>query len=690
VSAQRDPELDELFLSEPDLRELAELLRSTPHPAAHVEPSPQFRVALRRRLMREAWEQASRPRVPWHHRLLAPRPLAALGAAVGVMLISVTILTLVTAPKGPHTTVTVVSPQNESDAVSEVTPIQLEFNQPMDTHSVQDAVNIQPATQVRYSWQDNNTRLTITPVHSLAPNTQYQVTVGQEAMTTSHQNLTKPARVSFVTVSPTPTPSPHPSTQPTSTPLGSLVNVHPLAPVGAPANVRWAPDGSHLFVVGPSGQLQSWPLQGAATPIAPEGVTVLAVDSNGVPAYVHDGQITYGPLAVSGVAPIALGFRASSLVFATASDVQTSDQQRLATLSEAATAAAFSPAGDRLAYRGASGLHVVDLGTHRDTLIGPAAALGDWLPDGRHYAYATDTGVWVTDGVSTTRLVDDAGVTGLTWSHGNQVLLSTATGLQLMNGDGSQLRTLESGSYAQPLWAPGGSGVLAFRSGGQVWTAKLPSSLITVTPVTPGLTQDDLVSAFMAARKAQFPDPESFLDEAGKDAFSRVTLVYSEPSLSLARSYVLLSQPGRVVVRLVLSKGSGQQALDETLLVQPDSGGHPWIHGVTETPRTSFGGGPEVLRVAVTGRQVQVFFDSDLVPGTVQSGVTLKQGGTSVITLPPTYDSTQRLVTLTVPVGLSPGTTYDLVLNSSLQDVGQRFAIPYDLQVVGPQPPSSP
>ena len=37
------------------------------------------------------------------------------------------------------------------------------------------------------------------------------------------------------------------------------------------------------------------------------------------------------------------------------------------------------------------------------------------------------------------------------------------------------------------------------------------------------------------------------LDATGRDAFSRLSLVYSDPSL--ARYYVLLSQPGRVVVR---------------------------------------------------------------------------------------------------------------------------------------------
>jgi hypothetical protein len=689
VSAQRDPELDELFLAEPELRELAQLLRSTPHPAAHVEPTPQFRVALRRRLMREAWEQASRPKQPWYRQLLAPRPLAAFGAAMGALLIGVTILSLATTPKRPATIVTVVSPQNQSQAVSEVTPIELNFNQPMDTRSVQDALSIQPATQVRYSWQENNTRLTITPVHSLASNTQYQVTVGKDARTTTHQTLLRPATVSFVTIgSPTPSPSVTPTTTPTTTPAGSLINVHALAPVGTPAIVRWSLDGSRLFVVGPNGQLQSWTLQGAASPIAPEGVTEVEVGPDGSPAYVHDGQITYGSLNIAGAPAIALGFRQSGLVFATASDVQTSDQQKLVSLSETAAAANFSPSGDRLAYRGPSGLHVVDLGTHKDNLIGPATALGDWLPDGHHYAYLTETGVYVTDGATTSKLADDPGVTGLSWSHSGQVLLTTPNAIQLMNGDGSQLRMLQNGAYAQPLWAPGGSGTLAFRSAGQVWTAKLPGSLITVTPATSGQTQDDLVNAFMAARKTQSPDPASFLDAAGKDAVGRLSLIYSDPTQPLARYYVVLSQPGRVVVRLVLGKSPSQVAVDEALIIQKDASGRPWIHGVTETPRPSFGSGPEVVRVVVSGNQVQVFFDSDLASGTMQSGgVSIKQGGTTVSSQA-TYDSAQKLVTLSVPAGLNAGTTYDLAVSNSLMDVSSRTAIPYDLLFTGPQPNS--
>jgi Bacterial Ig-like domain/WD40-like Beta Propeller Repeat len=688
VSAQRDPELDELFLGEPELLDLAELMKSAPHPAAHVEPTPQFRVALRRRLMREAWEQASQPEVPWYRRLLAPRPMAGLAAAVGVMLIGLTALSYLETPRGQHSIVTVSSPQNGSETVSRVTPIEVKFNQPMDAKSVQDALSIQPATEVHYAWQENNTRLVITPVHELAPTTRYEVTVAPQAQTKDHQQLPKVATVSFVTASPPPTPPVQPSSSPTSTPSSVLLNPRALGPVGTPAVVSWSPDGSKLFVVDQDGQLQAWAVQGTGTPtatqVAPDGVTAVASAPDGSPAYVRKGGVVYGSVAVPGAQAIALGFRQSSLVFATATDVQTANQQRVAAFKEEATAAVFSQSADRVAYRGTSGLHVVDLATRKDTLVGPASVLGEWSPDGRTFAYATDLGVFTTDGTTPSKLLDDPGVTGLSWSHTNQLLIATGSAVQLASADASQLRTLQVPLLAQPLWAPGGRGTFAYRRAGQEWVAQLPAGMIgPVSSATPGATQDDLVSAFMAARKAlQSDQAQAFLDQAGSAAYaSRATLLYTDGSQTLNRYYVVLSQPGRVVVRLVLSRAGAQVAVDETLTIQHDATtGQQRIHNVTQTPRPSFGMGPEVLSVGVGGTQVQIAFDSDLAASTVQAGgVSIKGVQTTAA-----YDTTHKTVTLTIPGGLTPGTAYDLLVSSSLQDVNQRPAVPYTLSITGP------
>ncbi|HKF77105.1 MAG TPA: Ig-like domain-containing protein, partial [Candidatus Dormibacteraeota bacterium] len=387
-------------------------------------------------------------------------------------------------------------------------------------------------------------------------------------------------------------------------------------------------------------------------------------------------------LAVSGVQPLALGFHAGNLEFATATDVQSGGQQRLASLSETATVADFSSAGDHLAYIGASGLHLVDLGTGRDVVVGPATGLGDWSPDGHQYAYPTETGVTVADTTTGAgaKLFDLAGVTGLSWSRGNQVLASTAGSLYLYNAsDGIGLRKLADGSYGGPEWAPDRSGTFAYRQAGQVWVARLVGALAGTASPAAGPSQDDLVNAFMAARKNQLSDQAmSYLDSAGKDAFGKLTLIYTDPSAPLSRYYVLLSQPGRVVVRLVITSGSGQSAIDETLIIQRDASSRPWIHGVSEAPRNSFASGPEVVKVTVQNGQVQVSFDSDLDAASVRAGVSIKG-----VTSRATYDPAQKMVTLTVPGGLNPGQTYDLLVGTGLVDVQSRQAVPYDLQFTG-------
>lgn len=686
MSAQRDPELDDLFDQEPELRELAQFMRNRPHPAVNIEPSPRFRMVLKQRLMREAWERASRPQLPWYRRLLAPQRLAWAGAGVGALLIVFTVLTFFNT-SAPNTTVFVHSELDGAQTVRVAQPIPLTFTQPMDASSV--AVKIVPATEVKYTWQDNNTRLTITPVHQLTPNTQYEVSVAPSAKTQSGQGLTNAKPVHFVTTSPAP-PSPTAQPSPSSTPTPLLIETpRSVAPIGTPA-ARWSSDGTRLYVISPSGQLQAWPIAGgAAASIQPDGVTLVAVGPDGNPAYVRDGKITYNSLSVPGVQPIALGFRqGGALMFATSSDVQSSDQQKLFRFAEEAAAADFSPAGDRLVYRSASGsLHLVDLTARpaRESVVGPASGLGDWSSDGTRYAYPTDAGVYVADTASgsSSKLVDLAGVSGVAWSRSssNQLLLSTSSALYLYSqGDSAGMRKSD-GAFGQPSWSPGGGGSFSFRRSAEVWVSKVVGPPGGGTAGTPGSgsSQADVVTGFMTARKNGQSDlAMSYLDAAGKDAFSKLTLVYTDPAQSLARYYILLSQSNRVVVRLVLGKGTSQSAVDETLVLQ-SSGGKLLIHGVTETARTSFGAGSEIVKVVVSSDHVQVSFDSDLDQTTI-GGVSLKG-----VTSHASYDAATKAVTLTVTGGLTPGATYDLLLGSGLRDTPNgRQAVPYDLQFVGP------
>jgi hypothetical protein len=688
MSAQRDPDFDRIGEEngwDSELHELAEFMRAAPHPCAHVEPAAQFRVALRRRLMREALEQARQAPVPWYRRLLAPQPMAWAGAGVGLLLIFTVVAVSMFSPRqGDHVNVAVVSPQQDKQLVSTVQPIELKFSQPMDTSSVH--VAIQPTTQAISEWQ--GTTLRITPLNgSLAPNTQYQVTV-TSARTKQGQAVAKIQPVVFSTG---PTPTPTPSAGPTPTPAPTPIqNPHLIAPIGS-AKARWTADGTGLVLIGPNGQLQQFPAAGGTGQKLADGAALAAVGPDGSPAWVSGGVVTWKSTTVSGVLPLALGFRQGSLLVATASDVETADRNRVVALKETAYSADFSPFGDRLAYVGPTGVHVVDLSAGgRDTLLGPGNGNGgEWSQDGKRYAYTTDAGVSVGDAIAATsaRLVDLPGVTGLSWSRGNELLLSTASWLYLARyTDGSPVtaRKLAEGSFAQPQWAPGGNGLFSYRRGADLWVARVQGAVpgVPVTPA-PTVSQDDVVSAFMLARKNQQADQAlGFLDAAARDAFSRgLNLVYTDPSTSLARYYVLLSQPGRVVVRLVLARGQTQTAVDETLVIPADPNGHPQIHAVTETPRVPFAAGPEVLGVSVANGQVQVVFDSDLDPSSVsQPGAVGIRG----VSTQASFDAKQRTVTLTVPGGLTAGTTYDLQITPALQDMNQRRAVSYDLAFAGP------
>lgn len=686
MKVPRDPELDALFEEyggDEDLRDFAQALRSVPQPFRTVEPTPAYRVALRRKLMREAWQQASKPVAPWYRRLLAPPALAWSGAAIGALLIAFVAVSVFTQPANTPTTVTVNSPLDHSETVAVVQPIELRFSAPMDRESVRSAVQIQPATEVGYDWQPGSTVVRLTPVNNLAPNVQYQVTVKQSARTQSGQPLTRPKVVTFVTQQPAPTQRQTPIPTPSSTPT-PRVNERVVAPLGTPAP-HWSSDGSLLYVVSPTGQLQAFPFAGGAprTPNATDGVGTFAVAPDG-PAYVRNGQIVYGQLTIPNVQPIALGFRGAEVAYATTRDVfQGARGAHLAALGDEAQSADFSPAGDRLAYRSTTGvLHLVDLASGRDSQVGPATGLGDWAPDGHRYAYLTDAGAVVTTadaagGPSVPRtLADLPGVTGLAWSHSDKVLLVTSSAVYLANGDGGGRHKLQDGVYVQPEWSPA-AGSFSFRRGQSAYIGQVDEPTGPAV-VTTGANQDDVVTNFMNARKAQQTDKAlSLLDPSGQAAFSKLNdLVFSDSS-TLARYYVLLSQPGRVVVRLVLAQGG---AIDQTLILQT-ANNNLLIHDVKETARPSFGSGPEVLRVETApGGQVRVAFDSDLSSGTVASGVSIKGANAQT-----TYDSHSRTVVLTVPGGgLAPGSVYFLEVSSALQDVSLRPAHPFELAFAGP------
>ena len=245
--------------------------------------------------------------------------------------------------------------------------------------------------------------------------------------------------------------------------------------------------------------------------------------------------------------------------------------------------------------------------------------------------------------------------------------------LVMISTDASGLRALATGTFGHATWSPAGDQSFWFKRGGSVWV----SSVVSVSSTGRAAGTEDLVSRFMAARQqGNAALANSFLDAHGKDAFSGVTLTYGTGTLT--RYYVLLSQPGEAVVRLILNSGpgQGQTAVDETLKVNR-GGSRPLIDDVTESP-VSLSSGPSIVKVTVSSTQVSVTFDSDLDPDTVR-GVSISDAKSAV-----SYNPAKRTVVLTLEEGLRPGTTYQVMVGSSLKDVNGGSAASYQLTFIGP------
>lgn len=673
MNPPRDPELEALF-DDTELLEAAELLRSVPR--HRPDPDPLFRASLRRQLMQEAWERAA-PQQPFWRRLLSPGGFAWASATVGVVLIAFVAYTLASNPFGQTATHYWNSPLQDAQAVATVQPIEIDFSQPMDHGSVEQSIQIQPATSVTYQWQGNSLR--ITPVHNLAPNTQYQVNISADARTQTGHSIPAQPAVTFVTAPrPAPSPATSPAPSPTSIPsptAPAVSGARQVGPVGRPAP-QWAPDASALYIVRPGGALEAAPLAGGqAVQVAPDGVTLVAVGPTGVVAYARGGLVQYGQQKLPSEQPLAIGFRDGRLIVATPKQVVSAGGDPLS-LDEDALGAQFAPNGATLAYIGGSGLHLVDLASGKDTLVGPVTALGAWSPAGDSFAYSTATAVWIAGLTGqSAKLADLAGVTAASWSSSDELLLATAGSLSIVDAKGSGIHELAVGSFAQPAWAPAGS-AFSFERSGDVFVAEVAGG--KQAPAAP--SQDDILAQFMQARtNGDALTAGADLDPAGKDAFSQVKLAYPAQNGQprLARYDVVLSQPGRAVVRLVLASGQDQTQVLETLsLVR--YGGRSMIHGVTETQPLKLGPGPNALSIKVTASQVSVAFDADLDPSTV-AGVSIK--GLQAQT---TYDAGTRTVVLSVPGGLTPGGDYQLAVSGSLTDVDHDSAASLRVGFSGP------
>ena len=94
-----------------------------------------------------------------------------------------------------------ISPPNKATLVPPTRPISITFNMPMDRASTEGAVSLNPAAALDFEWQEDDRLLVATPQDGLELETQYELTIGQSALSASGQaGLAKRPRARFTTV----------------------------------------------------------------------------------------------------------------------------------------------------------------------------------------------------------------------------------------------------------------------------------------------------------------------------------------------------------------------------------------------------------------------------------------------------------------------------------------------------------
>jgi hypothetical protein len=699
MSMQHDPDLDDV-LQDQELRQVADLLRE----ARMTEPplDDAFRSALRRQLMNQAWGMGGGG-TPWWRKVFGPTGMVWATAAVGVILIGVVVVLTATNQPGPSDQVVFTSPISNQSAVRLQQPIQVTFNQPMNHPLTEAAVQITPATTVAFSWHENT--LSVTPsAGDLAPNTQYQVTIGPGARTASGQSLTAPKTITFVTQPPAaPSPSPIPTVKPTQT--GVLTGQHSLASIpDGITNVLWSSDSSTVYFVTGKGALESVPAAGgSATILVADGVGSVAINPAGDQlGYIRKGNVdvlALGPGTTTEIVPTAspalVGWGATGVEWVTADGVYTvgpGGQGKVAPLpaTGAVTAISFAPDGAHLAYTQDQSLEVLDLGTGKSIIVGLSGAhfLG-WSPDGTGVMYTGAQAVVLADlgGRNTSSL--PAGEPS--WSAQDEVLLGSDVNLFVMRPDASGQTKLAEGTFHQPAWAPNGIAFTYFR-GGELFTASAPA------PAPPATSPLDAATAavnnFMKARKDNPDRANAYLDDNGRKVYASSTgglnlQVTGDPSFS--RYYLLTGQitgshpdTAQFVVRIVLAHNNlDVKTFEETLTLVRTQGSQQFlVDQAVAGPVLTLGATAEVVSVDVTSTSVKVTFDSDLKPETATSGVIILDSKGKQIGNAPAY--AKRTVTID-GLDLKAGKSYKLVVLSTVQDVsGNNLAAEYDLTFVGP------
>ncbi len=453
-----DPELEELFASDPELMALARRVReSWPEPVL----DPRFHAVLRARLMREA-RTALAPRRPlFRRRVLSPLAWGAAGTVAALAAAAVVAVTLdLTLPTGTHPLAVVTSNVSRDPAVDPHQAITLSFNQPMDTRdqALASKLRIQPATAFTVAWK-NPTTLVVTPLHPLATDTVYRVVIPAAAVhSQSGATLASPVTISFGTA-PTPTPGP------TTTPEPSLRPVA-LAQAAPGASAFW--DGSGTPGITASTAPAATPAPSPAATSGTTGSPAPSPSGTGLPASPAAGSP--GPSPASGGAVV---FPASS--------------PALTISAGATTGVALSPNGFDLAL-------AVSQPDGTSTLVVEQAHSSD--------PRSTATTLWPRSGAPGAR------VTSLAWQDDNRIVFVTPQGIQTVTllGRTATLAAFPPGESAAGV-VLSGNGRYAFVPAGDVaaGAAGGPASPVASASPSAGTTTSPTASPSAATTASAAP-----------------------------------------------------------------------------------------------------------------------------------------------------------------------------------------
>ena len=697
--SRRDPdrELDDLLEADAGLQRQLHLLRTA---RLRVPPlDPAFKSALRRKVMAEAYDRFEQQVRPGFFARIFNGPRFAFATAVaGLVLIAVVFLASGNL-FGPGQ-VEVIQP---SHPVAVVQPITVSFNQQMDHKSVESSIQIEPATQVTYQWQGNT--LLIQPVTgTLAPNTQYHVTIAPQAKAAAGAAIGKTAVVAVNTTTVvTPPPSPTPS--PTASPVAAITSERNLASTGAP--VGWSSDGSTLYYLtgGDLAQIQAdgsgerTLLSGGVTAaaVSPDGHRLVAFEGGKVlalslPAQSQPDVLTSVP-AASGV-----GWQGTTPIYWTgqpgaATFFRATDQVQLGATQAAVGSIYLAPDGSKLVYTlpnatapsaaatpaASPQTRLFDFSSQTEhPWTATVASNVAWEPGSTRVAFLSAGSVQVAQpdgGGARAVLSVTAPSAEIAWTPADQLLVVTTTGTWLVKPDGSVSAQLRSSSVgASPTWAPSGGRAALTRSGA-LWEVEIGTASSAALDLGAG---DRVVAAYEKARiSADTAGASGLLTASG--ARTQPTPVTGDARLS--RYFVISSQVTatdvRFDVRLIFAKGNNEIRYQDELLVLVAAGGSLKIDTVTDSPAHDLGKGPTVNSVERRPGGVVLVFDSDLDPATVPGSIGIVGEDGKAVAVSATYVS--RRLTITAP--LKAGAEYRLQVSSSLRDIaGQPLQGGFDYQ----------